>query len=125
LHFIFGADAGVSGLSLDFRGARVRGEIQLLLTDVIMPKLRGPELAARLRMRYPSLKSDLYVWLHGERVGAGRNARAKHRATAEAVYGETDFAVRPTIECHGGTLAGQPRIPSFRYACFAGLRRDW
>jgi len=56
LHFIFGADAGVSGLSLDFRGARVRGEIQLLLTDVIMPKLRGPELAARLRMRYPSLK---------------------------------------------------------------------
>ena len=36
--------------------SRHRGEIQLLLTDVIMPKLRGPELAARLRLRYPSLK---------------------------------------------------------------------
>lgn len=32
------------------------GPIHLLLTDVIMPKLRGPELASRLRMRYPELK---------------------------------------------------------------------
>src|SRR5260221_4890183 len=32
------------------------GDIQLLLTDVIMPKLRRPELASRFRLRYPGLK---------------------------------------------------------------------
>jgi PAS domain S-box-containing protein len=35
---------------------RHEGDIQLLLTDVIMPKLRGPELASHLRLRYPGLK---------------------------------------------------------------------
>ncbi len=28
----------------------------MLLTDVIMPKLRGPVLASRLRLRYPGMK---------------------------------------------------------------------
>jgi PAS domain S-box-containing protein len=31
-------------------------EISLLVSDVVMPKLRGPELAARLRSKYPALK---------------------------------------------------------------------
>jgi two-component system, cell cycle sensor histidine kinase and response regulator CckA len=35
---------------------RHRGTIDFLLTDVIMPRLRGPEVAARLRARYPELK---------------------------------------------------------------------
>jgi two-component system, cell cycle sensor histidine kinase and response regulator CckA len=36
--------------------SRHKGEIHLLVTDVIMLKLRGPELAARLRLRYPGMK---------------------------------------------------------------------
>ncbi len=36
--------------------SRHKGHVHLLLADVIMPKLRGPELASRLRMRYPGMK---------------------------------------------------------------------
>jgi PAS domain S-box-containing protein len=35
---------------------RHEGDIQILLTDVIMPKMRGPELAALLRARHPRMK---------------------------------------------------------------------
>jgi PAS domain S-box-containing protein len=35
---------------------RYHGRIYLLLTDVIMPRLRGPEAAARIRLRYPDIK---------------------------------------------------------------------
>ena len=33
-----------------------QGEIQLLVTDVVMPNLRGPDLACRLKTRYPQIK---------------------------------------------------------------------
>ena len=36
--------------------SRHKGDIRLLLTDVIMPRLRGPELAPRLRLKFPGLK---------------------------------------------------------------------
>ena len=36
--------------------SRHKGDIRLLLTDVIMPKLRGPELASRLRLKFPGPK---------------------------------------------------------------------
>jgi two-component system, cell cycle sensor histidine kinase and response regulator CckA len=47
------AENGEEALAM---ASRHKGDIQLLLTDVIMPKLRGPELASRLRMRYPGMK---------------------------------------------------------------------
>jgi DNA-binding NtrC family response regulator len=37
-------------------GTTHRGPIDLLLTDVIMPDLRGPELAQRIRNRRPEMK---------------------------------------------------------------------
>ncbi len=36
--------------------SRHKGDTRLLLTDVIMPKLRGPELASRLRLKFPGLR---------------------------------------------------------------------
>jgi PAS domain S-box-containing protein len=50
---VLGAENGEEALAM---ASRHKGDIQLLLTDVIMPKLRGPELASRLRMRYPGMK---------------------------------------------------------------------
>jgi CheY-like chemotaxis protein len=47
------AENGEEALAI---ASRHKGDMQLLLTDVIMPKLRGPELASRLRMRYPGMK---------------------------------------------------------------------
>jgi PAS domain S-box-containing protein len=47
------AENGEAALAI---ASRYKGDIHLLLTDVIMPKLRGPELASRLRLRYPGLK---------------------------------------------------------------------
>ena len=42
------------------------GSIRLLVTDVVMPKMKGPELSERLRKRYPALRT-LYVSGYAER----------------------------------------------------------
>src|ERR1700674_425995 len=47
------AKDGVEALEVS---ERLGGSIQLLLTDVVMPKMRGTELAQKLNARFPSLR---------------------------------------------------------------------
>jgi FixJ family two-component response regulator len=54
--------------------ARTPGPISLLLTDVVMPGMMGPELARRLSAGRPGLKV-LYVSGHPDRA-VGGEARA-------------------------------------------------
>ena len=54
-------------------------EIDLVLTDVIMPEMNGPEFVHQLTLRYPSLRV-LYVSGHGadmlQPLGVPANSRA-------------------------------------------------
>jgi two-component system cell cycle sensor histidine kinase/response regulator CckA len=50
---------------------RYHGQIDLLLTDVVMPGIGGPELAIRLRMRRPSLRVLLMSGYDEHSLGAG------------------------------------------------------
>jgi CheY-like chemotaxis protein len=50
---VLSAGSGEEAVSL---AAAYRGEIHLLLTDVIMPQMKGPELAQRLLVDRPQMK---------------------------------------------------------------------
>ena len=58
------ANSGEDALTLS---ARYNGEIHLLLTDVIMPQMKGPELAEKLRAQRPQMKV-IYVSGYAEGV---------------------------------------------------------
>ena len=59
--------------------AKYQGNIELLITDVIMPKASGPELAKKLLRTYPGLKV-LYMSGHTERAISKRGIRRKEVA---------------------------------------------
>ena len=58
------ANSGEDALTLS---SRYNGEIHLLLTDVIMPQMKGPELAQKLRLQRPKMKV-IYVSGYAEGV---------------------------------------------------------
>jgi|CXWL01.1.fsa_nt_gi CheY-like chemotaxis protein len=52
-HTVFSANSGPAALAL---AKQVGGAIDVLVTDVVMPKMSGPELADELLSQYPHLK---------------------------------------------------------------------
>jgi CheY-like chemotaxis protein len=56
-------------------GSEHRGRIGLLLSDVVMPGMNGPELAQRLQNLQPGLNYSLHVRLRRSRRAAPGDAR--------------------------------------------------
>jgi YesN/AraC family two-component response regulator len=80
--------------------SRHLGEIQILLTDIIMPKLRGPELASRLRLRYPGMK---VIYMSGYTESALVQDGMLERDT---VLLQKPFTVKKILEALHRTNAG-------------------
>ncbi len=69
------ASCGLEALALfDAHAPRIR----LLVTDVMMPDLRGPEVAAQLKRRMPGLPV-LYITGYAERQGIDGGDRLMHK----------------------------------------------
>jgi CheY-like chemotaxis protein len=76
------------------------GPIDLLVTDVVMPRMKGPELAGRLRQRYPALRT-LYVSGYAEReslpsLGENEHFLAKPFSATELFLVARDILVTHT-----------------------------
>jgi two-component system cell cycle sensor histidine kinase/response regulator CckA len=77
-----------------------RGEVDLLLTDVVMPGMNGPELAERMQMAQPDLVT---VFMSGyAESDIVRRVRAIHLQkpfTVDALLGGVGEALRRSAEC--------------------------
>lgn len=71
-HEVITAESGQEALAV----AEGRAEVPLLVTDVLMPGLGGPEVYERLRARWPNLRV-LFVSGHaaGERIPSGKGGQ--------------------------------------------------
>lgn len=66
------ANCAAEGLEIADRHA---GKIDLLLTDVVMPKMKGPELADRLLRRQPGIRVLFMSGYNEERIFSASNGR--------------------------------------------------
>ncbi len=57
--------------------AMIRGEVHLLLSDVIMPKLGGPQVAAKLRERWPTTRVLFMSGYTDDRLGQVLDAKVE------------------------------------------------
>ena len=84
------------------------GKIQLLITDVIMPKASGPELAKEILPLFPGMKV-LYMSGHTERAISKRGIRRKKVAFLPKPFTPTDLTakVRAVLENGRTNQAGK------------------
>jgi two-component system cell cycle sensor histidine kinase/response regulator CckA len=85
--------------------ARHPGAVHLLLTDVIMPRLGGRELAGRLTGQRPEMRV-LYISGYNETVIAGPDLRDQH-----AGFLQKPFAIDDLIQKVGKLLAAPRQEP--------------
>ena len=94
---VLAASRGVEALQIS---ELLDEEIQVLVTDVVMPHMSGHELAMRLRARRPALRVLVSVRLHGRRDRAPR-----HRRSGRVVPAETFYPRRAGDQSAGGACA--------------------
>jgi CheY-like chemotaxis protein len=64
------------------------GPIHLMVTDIVMPKMHGPELAKRVSSLYPRDNGNLYVWPRRERYISSWYFRERDGLHPETLYGK-------------------------------------
>jgi PAS domain S-box-containing protein len=82
------------------------GTIDLLVTDVVMPKMKGPDLAERLRTRHPALKT-LYVSGYAERETLSSLGENEHFLAKPFLPAELFRMVREILETCGSETVEQ------------------
>jgi len=101
------AENGEEALAI---AGRYKGDIQLLLTDVIMPKLRVPELASRLRLRYPGM-NVVYMSGYRESALAQDGMLERNRVLLQKpIHGKEDSGSDSTNECE------RPQLGSYSFS---------
>jgi len=85
-YMVIEAKDGVEAIEL---AKKHEGKIELLLTDLVMPKMSGQELAERLRNQYPELRvllmSGYSEYSHGKQQAAGSHAMLQKPFTLQAL----------------------------------------
>lgn len=76
------------------------GTIDLLLTDVVMPRVKGPELAERLRQRHPALET-LYVSGYAESETLSALGESEHFLAKPFLPADLFRLVREILSTHG------------------------
>ncbi len=84
---------------------RMRGEVSLVVTDVVMPDMGGQVLADRLRERFPGLPV-LFISGYTESAVIHRGLRDRAGSFLQKPFGPTDLA-RAVREALDGKAAGQ------------------
>jgi len=92
------AKDGAEALEL---AGRHKGPIDLLLTDVVMPRVNGPELAQRLAVARPTMKT-LYMSGYTERATAHHDVLASDAVSLEKPFSLHRLAgkVREALDTH-------------------------
>jgi len=77
---------------------RLRGAIQLLVTDVVMPRMRGPELAAKMRNLLPNLRV-VFISGYSEQLH-GASSRPEESAFVQKPFSRNELLKRLSETLH-------------------------